>query len=233
MSYYNDDALERDLSDEEARGATHVAPEGCEERTDAPRSPEMVPEVPIEALLERRAKLYSNPSEFIVAYTHEERTPSGQSTLDKISKARDRSLRADRIHPMKAARLAREERRRAGMARRSGDNHYKRRLKERRERYLRVERKSKLKRDAWMKTTAEGLWFDYKNRWKRKNVSFALSEDEFLSLMYTTVPDQSGEGLAGKYIYEYIFSIYRLDISKPITIDNITIVDRYSNIKLY
>ena len=211
------DSVERSLSDEQEETGTCVAVEGCEERSDALES--------LQSLLDRRARLYDQPSEINRAEYHEEGTPSGGSTLDEISSRRDRSLRADRLHPMKAARLAREERRRAGMAKRSGDNHYKRRLKRRREKYWRVERKYKLKRDEWMKTTAEGLWFDYKNRWKRKNVLFTISEEEFLSLMYTTVED--------KYIYEYMFSIYRLDTTKAISIDNITIIDRYSNTKLY
>ena len=241
-------SVERVLSDEQEAGATVVATGGCEERSDALESLQSlsgrtwydpVAELPfqeLEGILDRRARLYDQPSELNRAEYHEEGTPSGSSTLDEISSRRDRSLRADRLHPMKAARLAREERRRAGMAKRSGDNHYKRRLKRRREKYWRVERKYKLKRDEWMRTTAEGLWFHYKNKWKRKKVSFTISEDEFLSLMYTMVPSQSGNGLASsdsKYIYEYMFSIYRLDITKPISIDNITILDRYSNTKLY
>jgi len=137
----------------------------------------------LSGLLERRARLYDQPSE----------------ELGSISVARTRTVRADKIHPMKAARLEREERRRAGMARRSGDNHYKRRLKRRREKYHRVERKFKLKRD--------------------------ITQDEFVALMYTMIDS--------RYIYEYIFSIYRVDTSKPISTSNITIVDRYSNIVLY
>ncbi len=193
--------LERSLSVSEEASAARVPLDTSEELSVASDA--------FEELLERRARLYDQPSE----------------ELGSISVARTRTVRADKIHPMKAARLEREERRRAGMARRSGDNHYKRRLKRRREKYHRVERKYKLKRDEWMKTTAEGLWFDYKNRWKRKNVEYTITQDEFVALMYTMIDS--------RYIYEYIFSIYRVDTSKPISTSNITIVDRYSNIVLY
>jgi len=193
------DALEHSLSVSEEASVARVPLDTSEELTRA-----------LESLQRHREMLYSEP----LADVGEE-----------VARRRGRDNRADRIHPMKAARLEREERRRAGMARRSGDNHYKRRLKRRREKYHRVERKYKLKRDEWMKTTAEGLWFDYKNRWKRKNVEYAITQDEFVALMYTMIDS--------KYIYEYIFSIYRVDTSKPISTTNITIVDRYSNIVLY
>jgi hypothetical protein len=191
--------LERSLSVSEEASAARVPLDTSEELTEA-----------LSALQRHREMLYSEP----LADVGEE-----------VTSRRGRDNRADRIHPMKAARLEREERRRAGMARRSGDNHYKRRLKRRREKYHRVERKFKLKRDEWMKTTAEGLWFDYKNRWKRKSVEYTITQDEFVALMYTMIDS--------RYIYEYIFSIYRVDTSKPISTSNITIVDRYSNIVLY
>lgn len=193
------DVTERALSVSEEASAARVPLGTSEELSEA-----------LSALQRHREMLYSEPL-----------GPVGE----EVANRRGRDNRADKLHPMKAARLAREERRRAGMAKRSGDNHYKRRLKRRREKYWRVERKYKLKRDEWMKTTAEGLWFDYKNRWKRKNVLFTISEEEFLSLMYTMVDD--------RYIYEYLFNIYRLDISKPVSIDNLTIVDRYTSTKLY
>ncbi len=191
--------LERSLSVSEEASAARVPLDTSEELTEA-----------LSALQRHREMLYSEP----LADVGEE-----------VTSRRGRDNRADRIHPMKAARLEREERRRAGMARRSGDNHYKRRLKRRREKYHRVERKFKLKRDEWMKTTAEGLWFDYKNRWKRKSVEYTITQDEFVALMYTMIDS--------RYIYEYIFSIYRVDTSKPMSTSNITIVDRYSNIVLY
>jgi len=170
--------LERSLSVSEEASAARVPLDTSEELTEA-----------LSALQRHREMLYSEP----LADVGEE-----------VTSRRGRDNRADRIHPMKAARLEREERRRAGMARRSGDNHYKRRLKRRREKYHRVERKFKLKRDS---------------------VEYTITQDEFVALMYTMIDS--------RYIYEYIFSIYRVDTSKPISTSNITIVDRYSNIVLY
>ena len=107
----------------------------------------------------------------------------------------------------------------------TGREHPKVRRKKRRERYLRSERASKLRRDAWMTSTPEGLWFYYKNR---KGSLWCIEKQAFVDILNTVVDvDRQLQ------LYRLLFSIYRVDSSKSFTVENIVFVDRYNSTLLY
>lgn len=103
--------------------------------------------------------------------------------------------------------------------------HHATRKRKRREKYWRCQREGKLRRDAWLKTTPEGLWMYYKRLTTRKGHEWNVDRDSFLEVMYTPV--------RGECIYKYLFNIYRIDKSLGYSLDNIIIVDRYTEEQLY
>jgi hypothetical protein len=105
--------------------------------------------------------------------------------------------------------------------------HYATRRAKRRDKYRRVERESKLRRDKWLKTTPDGLWYFYREYAKKRGLSWDIDFDDWMKVMYRELPD-------GRLIYEVLFFVERLDKSnKSYTLDSVAIVERYSKAVLY
>jgi hypothetical protein len=101
---------------------------------------------------------------------------------------------------------------------------YERRKKReaRRAKYLRCQRAGKLRRDLWLRSTAEGMWYHYRYLAKKRGRSWNITRDEWLDLMYSVPSNSTVE------LYRLLFFVYLKDPSIGYSISNLRIVDRYS-----
>lgn len=177
-----------------------------------PEDEQKAPQEPVE--------LSTDDSVARILLARDEYTRARESVSRSVQPGKDRPVWL-RVwdHPMSPGTRYRLLQKRKRLEKRDRE-HYQTRRKKRREKYHKYQREGKLRRDKWLQTTPEGLYLYYKAIAHRRGLRWAITREDFLEVMNTEYN--------GTPIYSYLFSILRTDKSVGYTLENISVVDRYT-----